>query len=79
MNIMNSVSGTYENGLVRLDKKIKSGKKSKVIVTFLEEVSESVEKRLTAKDFSFSSSREKTSRFKGSISESIIEDRKVER
>ncbi len=76
---MISVRGTYENGLVRLDRKIKTHKRSKVIVTFLEEASESVEKRLTTKDFSFSSSREKTNRYKESISESIIEERRAER
>lgn len=74
-----SVSGTYENGMVRLDSKIKSVKKSKVIITFLEEVTESNETRLTASDFSFNLSREKTKQFKGSIAESIIDDRRIER
>ncbi len=35
---MEAVSGTYENGTIRLDKRILSQKKMKVIVTFLEDL-----------------------------------------
>jgi hypothetical protein len=77
MNML-SVKGTYENGAVRLDSKIILRKKSKVIITFLEEDPESDETRLTASDFSFNTSREKTNRFKESISETIIDDRRIE-
>lgn len=76
---MLSVKGTYENGAVRLDSKINYRKKSKVIVTFLEEDPESDENNLIISDFSFHVSREKTKRFKGSISESLLEDRRIER
>lgn len=75
---MLTVSGIYENGVIRLDKRILSMRKMKVIVTFLEESTLSDEMRLKTEDFSFRSSREKTKRFKGSLSDSIIEDRKDE-
>ena len=76
---MLSVSGIYENGAIRLDKRIQSRRRIKVIVTFLEESPNTKEKRLKVDDFSFSSSREKSKRFKGSISDSIIEDRREAR
>ncbi len=76
---MLTVSGTYENGSIRLDERIQSKRKMKVIVTFLEESIPSDAKRLKATDFSFHTSREKTKRFKGSLSESIIEDRRADR
>ena len=75
---MIAVNGVYENGLVRLDKKIKARKSSKVIVTFLDEELQNKSKRLSTKDFSFLSSREKSKRYKGSLSDSVIEDRKAE-
>ena len=76
---MLSVKGTYENGTVRLDREILSRKKAKVIITFLDEDPEADKNRLAAGDFSFLASREKTKRFKGSISDSIIDDRRTER
>jgi hypothetical protein len=74
---MLAVSGVYENGTVRLDKRIKSTKKMKVIVTFLEDSTVNKNTKLTSDDFSFQTSREKTKRYKGSISDSIIEDRRI--
>jgi hypothetical protein len=76
---MFTISGTYENGSISLDEHIQSKRKMKVIVTFLEESIPTVEKRLRATDFSFRDSREKTKRFKGSLSDSIIEGRRVDR
>jgi hypothetical protein len=70
--------GTYENGVVKLDEKIPALKKSKVIVTFLEEASKNSEANvLKFEQFSFSESREQTNRFKGSIADSIIEERRA--
>jgi hypothetical protein len=77
--MMFEVSGVYENGAIRLDKRIQSRKKMKVIVTFLEESGIIEEKRLKTDDFSFRSAREKTKRFKGSLSDSVLEDRMAER
>jgi len=76
---MITVSGIYENGAIRLDKRILSKRRMKVIVTFLEESTISDEKRLKTEDFSFRAAREKTKRFKGTLSDSIIEDRRAER
>lgn len=75
---MLSVKGTYENGTIKLDREILSRKKAKVIITFLDDDSEADKNRLGARDFSFLASREKTKRFKGSISDSIIDDRRIE-
>jgi hypothetical protein len=76
---MLAVSGIYENGAIRLDKRIQSRRRVKVIVTFLEESAQTEEKRLKTDDFSFRASREKSKRFTGSISDSVIEDRREER
>jgi hypothetical protein len=74
---MIAVNGTYKNGTVYLEKKVKSKKALKVIVTFLEEDILLDKNRLTLKDFSFYKSREKLKKYKGSISETIIEERKT--
>ena len=73
---MLAVNGTYENGIVRLDRKVQSSKTMKVIFTFLDEEVQSKSKKLTAKDFTFSLSREKSKAYKDSISDAIIKDRK---
>jgi predicted DNA-binding antitoxin AbrB/MazE fold protein len=75
---MIAVNGIYENGIVRLDKKIQAKKTVKVIVTFLDEELHNNSKRLTSKDFSFLQAREKSKRYKGSLSDAVIEDRKAE-
>lgn len=75
---MITVNGVYENGIVRLDRKVRSKKKMKVIVTFLDEELQNEPKRLKVKDFSFLASREKSKRFIGSLSDAVIEDRKSE-
>jgi hypothetical protein len=75
---MIAVKGIYENGVVRLEKKILTKRSIKVIVTFLEEELSADTKRLSPKDFSFQKSREKSKRYKGSLSEAVIEDRKAE-
>ncbi len=74
---MIALKGTYENGKVKLDGEGPAMKKTAVIVTFLEEFSNGDDKeRLKFEDFSFRASREQTNRFKGSISDSIIEERR---
>jgi hypothetical protein len=75
---MIAVNGTYENGIIRLDRRIQAKKNVKVIVTFLDEELHNDSKRLKIKDFSFLKSREKSKRFKGSLAEAVIEDRKAE-
>jgi len=75
---MIAVSGIYENGIVRLDRRIQASKTIKVIVTFLDEELTTNVNRLSTNDFSFLKSREKSKRFKGSLSDAVIEDRKAE-
>jgi hypothetical protein len=75
---MIAVNGTYENGIIRIDRRIQAKKNVKVIVTFLDEELHNDSKRLKIKDFSFLKSREKSKRYKGSLSEAVIEDRKAE-
>lgn len=75
---MIAVNGIYENGIVRLDRRIQAKKTITVIVTFLDEELTANANRLTTKDFSFLKSREKSKRFKGSLSDAVIEDRKAE-
>ncbi len=75
---MIAVNGTYENGIIRLENRVDSKKSVKVIVTFLDEELQNDSIRLTTNDFSFRHSREKTKRFKGNLSDSVIEGRRAE-
>ena len=75
---MIAVNGTYENGEIRLDRKIQTKKTIKVIVTFLDEELTNDSKRLSTNDFSFLKSREKSKRYKGSISDAVVEERRDE-
>lgn len=72
---MIAIEGIYENGKVRLNRKIQTKKAMKVVVTFLEDNDQS-NNRLSLKDFSFLKSRKKSKRYKGSISDSLIEERR---
>lgn len=76
---MIAVNGIYENGVITLEKKVRSKKSVKVIVTFLDEEIHHDAQRLTTKDFSFRKSRERTKKFIGSLSDAVIDDRKSER
>ena len=73
---MITTEGIYENGKVRLNRKIQTKKAMKVIVTFLEDKDQNSNNRLSVKDFSFLKSRKKSKRNKGSISDSVIEERR---
>ena len=75
---MIAVKGTYENGVVRLEKKIRAKRTRKVIVTFLDEETTDEPKRLKLGDFSFLKAREKSKGINGSLAETIIEERKNE-
>lgn len=75
---MIAVNGIYENGIVRLERRIQAKKTIKVIVTFLDDELTTNVNRLNTKDFSFQKSREKSKRFKGSLSDAVIEDRQAE-
>lgn len=73
---MIAVSGVYENGVITLERKLRSKRSMKVIFTFLDEEIEHDPKRLTTLNFSFKQSREKSKRYDGSLSDAIIDDRK---
>ena len=73
---MVALAGTYQNGHIKLDKEYLSEKPVKVIVTFLEEVKEPVEKRLTVEDFSFLQSQKELASYKGSLSDAVVEERR---
>lgn len=75
---MIAVVGTYQNGYVKLDKDYSSNNPVKVIVTFLEEIHNQSDKELSLSDFSFSKSQKNLESFKGSFSDAVIEERRLE-
>lgn len=74
---MVAVLGTYQNGYVKLDKEYSSKSPVKVIVTFLEDI-QTLEKGLSLSDFSFAKSQKNLENFKGSFSDTVIEERRLE-
>lgn len=75
---MVAVVGTYQNGYVKLDRDYSSNKPVKVIVTFLEDIQTPSEKGLLLSDFSFAKSQKNLENFKGSFSDTVIEERRLE-
>lgn len=75
---MLSIVGTYQNGYLKLDKEITTKNPVKVIVTFLEEIQNISENGLDLTDFSFSKSKKNLENFKGSFSDTIVEERRNE-
>ena len=75
---MLTLVGTYINGYLKLYKEYTTEQPVKVIVTFLEEVQNNSEKELVLADFSFSKSKKNLENFKGSLSETVIEERRAE-
>jgi hypothetical protein len=75
---MVAVVGTYLNGYVKLDKDYSSDNPVKVIVTFLEDIKIQSDKGLSLTDFSFSKSQKNLENYKGSFSDTIIEERRLE-
>jgi hypothetical protein len=75
---MVAVVGTYQNGYVKLDKDSSSNKPVKVIVTFLEDIQIQSEKGISLSDFSFSKSQRNLENYKGSFSDAVIEERRLE-
>lgn len=75
---MTEVAGTYQNGVLKLDREYISKDPVKVIVTFLEEPAEDelAEKRLSLADFSLLKGREILKNYSGSISDAVIEERR---
>ncbi len=75
---MVAVSGTYQNGYLKLDEDYISDTPVKVIVTFLEEVKSEFDKGLSLSDFSFAKSQKILENFKGSFSDTVVEERRLE-
>lgn len=75
---MVALVGTYQNGYVKLDKEYSSTSPVKVIITFLEDIQSSTEEVFSLSDFSFSKSQKNLENYKGSFSDTVIEERSVE-
>lgn len=75
---MVAVAGTYQNGYVKLEKEYASDTPVKVIVTFLEDVQIGSEREILLSDFSFSKSQKNLENYKGSFSDAVIEERRLE-
>jgi len=73
---MLAIKGTYKNGKIYLQEKVKTSKPVNVIVTFLEDVEMTISRKPNLKKFSFNKSRELLKDFKGSLSDVIIEERR---
>ncbi len=75
---MVAVVGTYQNGYVKLDKDYLSNNPVKVIVTFLEDVPSQSEEGLALSDFSFSKSQKNLENYKGSFSNAVVKERRLD-
>ncbi len=73
---MVAVTGTYQNGYVKLDEEYSSDKPVKVIITFLEDAETSSHQTFSLSDFSFSKSRLALENFTGSFSDTIVDERR---
>ena len=69
---MTTITGTYYNGHLKLERPIKTKKPIKVKVTFEEDKKE----RLELSDFSFAETQDLLKDFKGSFSDEVIEERR---
>ncbi len=75
---MLSIIGTYQDGLIKLDKDYNAKKPMKVIVTFLEDLQINSDEDLNLTDFSFAKSKKNLKSFKGSFANSVMEERRSE-
>ncbi|MCL4483817.1 MAG: hypothetical protein M1445_14600 [Bacteroidetes bacterium] len=69
---MTTVTGTYFNGHLKLERPIKTEKPVKVTVTFEEEV----KSNLQVSDFSFLEVQEILKDYKGSFSDEVLKERR---
>jgi hypothetical protein len=69
---MTTITGTYYNGHLKLERPIKTKKPIKVKVTFEEDKKEC----LVLSDFSFAETQDLLKDFKGSFSDEVIEERR---
>lgn len=73
---MLTVKGVFVNEKIILEKKIKSKKQIKVLVTFLEDIEKTSSKSIGLKRFSFAKSKKFLKDYKGSLSDAVIEERR---
>ncbi|MFN0174232.1 MAG: hypothetical protein ACKVU0_06255 [Saprospiraceae bacterium] len=73
---MVAILGTYENGRVTFESEANVPNKGRVIVTFLEEEEPNTKKVLKMSNFSFAKTRALLKDFKGSFSETVVEERR---
>jgi len=71
-NKMTTITGTYFNGQLKLERPFKTKKPVKVTVTFEEDI----KTPLVLSDFSFLESQELLKDVKGSFSDEVIEERR---
>lgn len=69
---MTTITGTYFNGQLKLERPLKTKKPVKVTITFEEELKSS----LALSDFSFLESQELLKDYKGSFSDEVVEERR---
>jgi hypothetical protein len=75
---MVAVVGTYQNGVVKLDKEYASDAPIRVIVTFLDDIETQTDDGLSIADFSFLESQKNLEQYLGSFSDAVIEERRME-
>ena len=75
---MLAIRGVFDNGKLKLNEKVNFSKPLKVIVTFLEEIQEDKDELIDLKKFSFLKSQKVLKDFKGSLSDTIIAERRIE-
>ena len=73
---MLALKGIYENGSVILPFPVPIKRRVEVIVTFLEEIDDTVVGKVNMKSFSFVKSREILKNYEGSIADAVIEERR---
>ncbi|MFN8429765.1 MAG: hypothetical protein U0V04_07290 [Spirosomataceae bacterium] len=73
---MVAVSGTYNNGEIKLDKEVASEKPLRVVVTFLDDFETPGQQFIKTSKFNFKKSQELLSSLKSSLSDELIKERR---
>lgn len=73
---MLQITGTYYEGKVHLEETIPTDRPLRVTVVFEEEIAKPESKGLKFSDFSFAKTREILKNTKGSLSDTVIEERR---
>jgi hypothetical protein len=73
---MLSVRGVYENGEVKIKEKVSITRETPVIITFLDDLQDEETKKMDLSEFSFNRSKDILKDYKGSLSDTVIEERR---